>query len=404
MECYICKKNDLTEILDLGNHPPPLILLSENELKTKSEPLFPLKLFLCEVCGLVQLDDAVDPELLFRDYSYTSSASVSFKNHLHSFAKKIVEKYGLTKDDLVIDIASNDGTLLQGFLSHDVKVLGIEPSNVAKLAEEKGVTTVNDFFDEKIANEILQKYGKAKIITATNVFAHIHKLDSLMNGIKVLLDDDGSFISENHYLKDLIEKLEYDTIYHEHLRYYGLSQLVTLFEKYDMEVYHVERIPTHGGSIRVFACQKNTHEITSSVVSLLMEEKEMRLTSKQTLLDFAEKVHENKSELLYILKKLQSEGKKVVGISAPARSCTVLNFCNIDSSLLNYITESSSLKIGKFTPGTHIPIKSDSFLNDEQPDYALLLSWHLKDSIVPKLRQNGFKGKFIIPLPSPKII
>jgi len=404
LECYICKKNDLTEILDLGNHPPPLILLSENELKTKSEPLFPLKLFLCEVCGLVQLDDAVDPELLFRDYSYTSSASVSFKNHLHSFAKKIVEKYRLTKDDLVIDIASNDGTLLQGFLSHDVKVLGIEPSNVAKLAEEKGVTTVNDFFDEKIANEILQKYGKAKIITATNVFAHIHKLDSLMNGIKVLLDDDGSFISENHYLKDLIEKLEYDTIYHEHLRYYGLSQLVTLFEKYDMEVYHVERIPTHGGSIRVFACQKNTHEITSSVVSLLMEEKEMRLTSKQTLLDFAEKVHENKSELLYILKKLQSEGKKVVGISAPARSCTVLNFCNIDSSLLNYITESSSLKIGKFTPGTHIPIKSDSFLNDEQPDYALLLSWHLKDSIVPKLRQNGFKGKFIIPLPSPKII
>ena len=404
MECYICKKNDLTEILDLGNHPPPLILLSENELKTKSEPLFPLKLFLCEGCGLVQLDDAVDPELLFRDYSYTSSASVSFKNHLHSFAKEVVEKYRLTKDDLVIDIASNDGTLLQGFLSHDVKVLGIEPSNVAKLAEEKGVTTVNDFFDEKIANEILQKYGKAKIITATNVFAHIHKLDSLMNGIKVLLDDDSSFISENHYLKDLIEKLEYDTIYHEHLRYYGLSQLVTLFEKYDMEVYHVERIPTHGGSIRVFACQKNTHEITSSVASLLMEEKEMKLTSKQTLLDFAGKVHENKSELLHILKKLQSEGKKVVGISAPARSCTVLNFCNIDSSLLNCITESSSLKIGKFTPGTHIPIKSDSFLNDEQPDYALLLSWHLKDSIVPKLRQNGFKGKFIIPLPSPKII
>jgi sulfur relay (sulfurtransferase) DsrF/TusC family protein len=404
LKCYICKRTDLTEILDLGNHPPPLILLSENELKTKSEPLFPLKLFLCEECGLVQLDNAVDPELLFRDYSYTSSASVSFKNHLHSFAKEVVEKYRLTKNDLVIDIASNDGTLLQGFLSHDVKVLGIEPSNVAKLAEEKGVTTVNDFFDEKIANEILQKYGKAKIITATNVFAHIHKLDSLMNGIKVLLDDDGSFISENHYLKDLIEKLEYDTIYHEHLRYYGLSQLVTLFEKYDMEVYHVERIPTHGGSIRVFACQKNTHEITSSVVSLLMEEKEMRLTSKQTLLDFAEKVHENKSELLHILKKLQSEGKKVVGISAPARSCTVLNFCNIDSSLLNCITESSSLKIGKFTPGTHIPIKSDSFLNDEQPDYALLLSWHLKDSIVPKLRQNGFKGKFIIPLPSPKII
>ena len=404
MGCYICEKNDLTEVLDLGNHPPPLILLSKNELDDKSEPLFPLKLFFCDNCGLVQLKDAVDPELLFRNYSYTSSASASFKNHLYDFAKYLVNKFSLTKNDLVIDIASNDGTLLEGFLPFKIKVLGIEPSTVAQLAEEKGVTTVNDFFDENVAKTILEKWGKAKIITATNVFAHIHKLDSLMKGIKLLLDDDGSFVSENHYLKDLVEKLEYDTIYHEHLRYYGLTQLVTLFEKYGMEVYDVERISTHGGSIRVFSCKKNTHKITSNVLSLLDEEEKMGLTSKQTLFSFADRVSQNKTELLSLLNKLHSEGKKVVGISAPARSCTVLNYCNIDSSLLNYITESSSLKIGKYTPGSHIPIKSDSFLNDDQPDFALLLSWHLQDSIVPKLRQNGFKGKFIIPLPTPKII
>lgn len=404
MACYICEKNNLTEILDLGDHPPPLILLSENEIKNKTESMFPLKLFLCDNCGLVQLENAVDPELLFREYSYTSSASTAFKNHLHDFAKYLVKKFGLNKNDLVIDIASNDGTLLEGFLPFGVKVLGVEPSTVAKLAEKKGVRTVNDFFDENVAKTILEKWGKAKVITATNVFAHIHKLDSLMKGIKLLLHDNGTFVSENHYLMDLIEKLEYDTIYHEHLRYYGLHQLVKLFEKYGMVVYDVERISTHGGSIRVFTSLKNKNEVNSSVISLLDKENAMGLTSKQTLISFADRVRENKSELLFLLNKLRSEGKKIVGISAPARSCTILNYCKIDSTLLDYITESSPLKIGKYTPGTYLQIKDDSLLNDEQPDYALLFSWHLKDSIVPKLRQNGFKGKFIIPLPKPHIL
>lgn len=392
------------EILDLGNHPPPLILLSKNELDSKNESMFPLKLFFCNNCGLVQLGNAIDPELLFKEYTYTSSASTAFKAHLHDFAKYLVDRFELSKNDLVIDIASNDGTLLEGFLQYGVKILGVEPSIVAKLAKNKGILTINDFFDENVAQQILQKYGKSKIITATNVFAHIHKLDSLMNGIKLLLDENGSFVSENHYLMDLIEKLEYDTIYHEHLRYYGLSQLIKLFEKYGMSVYDVERIPTHGGSIRVFTCFKNKFPICTSVHSLLDEEKEIGLNTKDTMLSFAKKVHENKTELVALLKKLRSDGNKIVGISSPARSCTVLNFCEIDSSLLDYITESSPLKIGKFTPGTHIEIKNDSFLYDEQPDYALLLSWHLKDSIIPKLRQNGFKGKFIIPLPDIKIV
>jgi len=404
LPCYICENNNLTEILDLGSHPPPLILLSENDIENRNETLFPLKLFFCNDCGLVQLQDAIDPVLLFKEYSYTSSASTAFKNHLHDFAKYLVEKFNLTENDLVIDIASNDGTLLEGFLPFSVKVLGVEPSIVAKLAEKKGVTTVNDFFDEDVAKKILEKWGKAKVITATNVFAHIHKLDSLMKGIRLLLHENGSFVSENHYLMDLIEKLEYDTIYHEHLRYYGLRQLVQLFQKYDMSVYDVERISTHGGSIRVFSSLKNKHPINANVTNLLEQENIAGLSSKETLFTFAEKVRANKSELISLLKKLRLEGKKIVGVSAPARSCTILNYCKIDSTLLDYITESSPLKIGKYTPGSHLKIKDDSMLNEEQPDYALLLSWHLKDSIIPKLRQNGFKGKFIIPLPKPKII
>ncbi len=403
MHCYICENNILLEILDLGNHPPPLILLSEEDIQQK-EKLFPLKLFFCEKCGLVQLNDVVNPELLFKEYSYTSSASISFKNHLFEFAEMIVNLYKLSPNDMVIDIASNDGTLLEGFQRFGIKVLGIEPSNVAKIAQKKDILTINDFFDETVAKKILQKYGKAKIITATNAFAHIHKLDSLVRGIKMLIDDNGTFISENHYLLDLIDKLEYDTIYHEHLRYYGLKQLIELFQKYEMEIYNIERIPTHGGSIRVFAGLKNKHKINESIQKTLNLENNFGLSTKQTMLNFAKNVKENKSELISLLKKLKLDGKTIVGISAPARSCTVLNYCNIDSSLLDYITESSALKIGKYTPGSHIKIESDSILKEKQPDYALLLSWHLKDSIIPKIRQGGFKGKIIVPLPKPEIL
>ena len=294
MACYICEKNELTEILDLGTHTPPLILLSKHDLDNGSEPLFPLKLFFCEDCGLVQLKDAVDPELLFRNYSYTSSASISFKNHLHDFAKYLVKKFDLTRNDLVIDIASNDGTLLEGFLPFEIKVLGIEPSTVAQLAEQKGVSTVNDFFDESIAKTILEKWGKAKIITATNVFAHIHKLDSLMKGIKLLLDDDGSFISENHYLKDLVEKLEYDTIYHEHLSYISLKPLKQFCKKKNMDIFNAELNDIHGGSLRLFIGREDVRDISENIETLLNLEEEKQIYKKERLEKFSNDVNQQK--------------------------------------------------------------------------------------------------------------
>ncbi len=404
LECQICQNKTLIKILDLGLHPPPLVLLSEEDLKKNIEEKFPLEVVFCENCGLLQLSNMVDPKKLFIDYSYTSSSSASFKKHLHDFAFKLCDQFNLSDNDLVIDIASNDGTLLQGFQQKNVKVLGVEPSKVAKIAETNGVPTINDFFDESISEQIISKYGKPKIITATNVIAHVDKLHSMMIGIKNLMDIDSVFISESHYLLDLIEKLEYDTIYHEHLRFYGLSQLVQLFQKYDMDVFDVERIPTHGGSIRVYSCLSNSFEKSPKVEKILQLEKEKKLSTKETMINFAKKVHENKETLRNLLQNLKLQNKKIVGISAPARSSTILNFCGIDSSLLDFICETSDLKINKFTPGSHIPIKSDQELIEIQPDYALLLSWHLAESIIPKIRKDGFKGQFIVPLPEPKIL
>ncbi len=403
MNCQICQNENLIKFLDLGNHPPPLnfVKQSQNEI---SQELFPLQVFLCNTCGLVQLGNAVDPDIMFKEYTYTSGVSDVFKKHLNEFASYLVDKFKLTKNELVIDIASNDGTLLEGFKKFGVKVLGVEPSNTAKIAINNNIPTINDFFSEEIANNILKDQGKAKIITATNVFAHVDKLDSFMKGIKLILENNGCFVSESQYLPEVIEKLEYDTIYHEHLRYYGLKQLVYLFEKYEMDVFAAEKIHAQGGSIRVFACFKNKFEISESVKKIIKEEDEMQYSSLQTLENFAKRVQENKNELKNLLEKLKKEGNTIVGISAPARSSTVLNYCKIGPDLLDYIAEKSTLKIGKLSPGMHIKVVDDNELKNTNPDYALLLSWHMKDSIIPKIRQDGFKGKFIIPLPNVEII
>ncbi|MEK6947066.1 MAG: class I SAM-dependent methyltransferase [Nanoarchaeota archaeon] len=403
MRCYICSNDDLIQFLDLGKHPPPLNFVSKENLK-RAQSSYPLQVCFCNNCGLVQLGDAVDPNVMFKDYLYTSGVSTAFRNHLSQFAKSLVDRFSPIPKDLVIDIASNDGTLLKFFQSYGVRVLGIEPSNIAKLAEENGISTINDFFNEDIANKILEKHGQAKIITITNAFAHIKDLDSIMKGIKLLLMKDGVFVSESQYLVDIIEKLEYDTIYHEHLRYYSLHTLLQLFEKYNMEIFDCERISSHGGSIRVYAASKGQFIKSNNIEKMLNLERKLNLSSIETYKEFANRVYENKNDLLSLLQKIKSSGQKIVGISAPARSSTILNFCHIDSSILDYVVEKSPLKLGKFTPGTHIEVVDDSKLVEDQPDYALLLSWHLSDSIIPKIQNDGYKGKIIVPLPKPKII
>lgn len=402
MACQICKNPELKNILDMGKHPPPLNFLSAKD--SQKHELFPLQLFHCSKCGLVQLGDAVDPKKLFKKYAYTSGVSVSFKNHLFSLAELLVKKFELTSNELVIDIGSNDGTLLQGFTKFNVKVLGIEPSNVAKIAVKNGIPTINDFFDERVSNQILKEYGQAKIITAANIFAHVKKLDSFMKGIKLLLKEDGVYVSESQYLQDIIEKLEFDTIYHEHLRYYGLKQITFLLKLFDMEVFHAERISAQGGSIRVYSCHKGKFPISESVQKILDEEEKLKISHFETLQSFAKRVQKNKKELNSLLLELKKEGKKIAGIGAPARSCTILNYCEIGPDILDFITEKSTLKIGKVTPGSNIKVVDDDELIKIQPDYALLLSWHFKDLLIPKMKQAGYKGKFIIPLPKVEVI
>ena len=403
MQCYICSSTSLTNFLNLGNHPPPLNFVTKERLLDRNEA-FPLQVFFCSNCGLVQLGDAVDPKIMFKEYLYTSGISTAFRTHLESFTEKLVERFSPNKDDLVIDIASNDGTLLQFFKNSGLRVLGVEPSNIADIAKENGIQTVNDFFNEEVAKQILDENGQAKIITITNAFAHIKDLDSLMNGIKILLKEDGVFVSESQYLVDILEKLEYDTIYHEHLRYYSLKPLIQLFEKYDMEVFDCERISSHGGSIRVYASLKGKFTKSDNVKNIIDYEDKLKLSEIETYQAFAKKIYENKNKLISLLSKIKADGHRIVGISAPARSSTILNFCNINSENLDYIAEKSILKIGKFTPGSHIQVVDDNQLVIDQPDFALLLSWHLSDSIVAKIRDDGFKGKIILPLPEPKII
>lgn len=403
MKCYICSSEDLTKFLDLGKHPPPLNFVKEDEFD-KKDPRFSLEVFFCNSCGLVQSGTAIDPNLMFRDYVYTSGISVAFKKHLESLANEIVDRFNLISEDLVIDIACNDGTLLSFFSNNGTKILGIDPSSVSKTAKDNGIPIVNDFFNESVAKEIKSSHSTAKIITATNVFAHVKDLDSFMKGMKLLLTDDGVFVTESQYILYILEKLEYDTIYHEHVRYYGLKQLKKLFELYGMEVFDVNLLPAQGGSIRVYASFKGKYPISDSVKELIDDEEKKNLHSLETWKKFAERVKENKTKLISMLSEIKSQKKKIVGISAPGRSTTVLNYCGIDSKFLDYVTEKSNLKIGKYTPGTHIPVVDDERLVIDQPDYGLLLSWHLADSIIPKIRKSGYNGKIIVNLPEPKIL
>ncbi|GAF76795.1 unnamed protein product, partial [marine sediment metagenome] len=267
-----------------------------------------------------------------------------------------------------------------------------------------GIPTINDFFNKKTALNIVKEHGKAKIITAANVFAHVKDLVSFIEGVKELLTDEGMFVQESHYFLNLLTGMQWDSIYHEHLRYYSLRSLIYLFNKFDMQIFDVERLPVHGGSIRTYACRKGSYPISENVDKLLKIEKEQGLFDKETYFSFGKKVLNHKFEIQEMLRNIKKEDKKIVSIGAPAKGNTLLNYCNITSDILDYAVEKSDLKIGLYTPGMHIKVVDEKILFKEQPDYALLLSWNIADELIPKLKRLGYKGKIIIPLPSPHVV
>ena len=399
-KCQFCKRKNLKNIVFLGYQPTVNDYTKESATDSK---LFPLSLVKCISCELFQLREIIDKKILFpKSYPYTSSTTKILRDNFKELSDHLFNQKFISKNDLILDIGSNDGNLLSNFKNKS-KVLGITPENIGKKAIRKGIPTIIDYFNKKTANQIKRKFGKCKIITATNVFAHIDNVNDVVQNIKKILDTKGIFVSESHYLPSLIETLQYDTIYHEHLRYYSVTHLKKLFAKNDMEIFDIKKIKTHGGSIRVFACNKNKYKIRKSVKSILKYEKKM-LTEKN-LRKFTLKIFENRVKLLNLLQKIKKNNKSVMAIGAPSRSTTLIHFAGINSDLCKYIFEiEGSHKIGKFVPANNIKIISEKFLNKLKPDYLLMFSWHINETLIKKLKNKGYKGKFIIPLPSPKII
>jgi len=403
--CQISNSANLKSILFLG-YVPPVNQMKPIGSKPKEQLMFPLELMYCPDSHLVQISCEVSPEILFPpEYPYTSGTTKILRDNFYDLYLKCKKLLNINENSFIIDIGSNDGTLLSNFLDGGCKVLGIDPTDKAQLANKNGINSLQRFFNEKTVDELLNQFPKANIITAANVFAHIRDIHNVMRGIKKFLIDGGVFISENHYLLDLINNLQYDTIYHEHLRYYSLHSLKILFEIHDMEIFHVERIPTHGGSIRVFSARKGQQKISSDVANLFKEEQLANLHEEETYKNFAKAVMKSKVDLYNIIKKIKDNDDLIYGISAPSRASTLISYANLDETIIDCIMEiGGSHKIGKYMPGTLIPVLDEEKLFLDQPEYAFLFSWHIADELISKLKQRGYKGKFIVPLPFPKIV
>ncbi|MFH1827146.1 MAG: NAD-dependent epimerase/dehydratase family protein [bacterium] len=402
--CQFCKSRKLKKVLDFGSTPPANSFLDKKDLNKKEEK-YPLQVFFCKKCHLLQLGHVVNPKILFTNYLYTSSTSPVFIQHFEKYATATFERFHLNKNSKVTDIGSNDGILLKPFKKLGVNILGVDPAvNLAEKATMEGIPTIAKFFSPKLAEEIVEKYGNSDVVTANNVFAHIRDLDEIVDGVKILLNENGVFIFEVAYLGDFLEKNYFDTVYHEHLYYHSLSPLKKFFEKKQMNIFDVEKVPTHGGSIRVYVKNsKAKHQIKTSVEKMIKKETEAGLNKEQTYLNFAKKIEKNKVLLLKLLKDFKSQGKRIVGYGAPAKGNTLLNYFNINRDYLDYIVDDSPLKQGLFTPGTHIPVVSSKKISKKPvPDYILILAWNFAEPIIEKMSDYEKQGgNFIIPVPEP---
>ena len=400
--CQVSGSKNLKKIVSLGNIPfvNDTHKIGSNNLMTISAPL---ELYYCPESKLVQLNIEVDKKVLFpKSYPYTSSTTKILRENFSHLRKQIDKNNFLKKNDLIIDIGSNDGNLLSNFKDR-YKVLGVTPENIGKIAIKKGIPTIIDYFDTPVVTKINKKYGKAKIITATNVFAHINEVNKLIKNIKRCLVEDGVFISESHYLLPLIETNQYDTIYHEHLRYYSLTSLNYLFSMHQLEIFKAEKIDTHGGSIRIYAARKKIYKIDASVKRIKNNEKNL----EKKLLNFKDRVLNSKLEFYNLLTRIRKNKKnlKIAGISAPSRSTTLINYLGLDENIIECIFEvKGSKKIGMYLPGTKIKIIEEKIQNLKKYQYLLIFSWHIQKDIIKVLRKKGYKGKFIIPLPEPRVI
>jgi SAM-dependent methyltransferase len=405
-DCRACDCGDLQPILDLGCTPLANRLLQEGEL-SEQEPRFPLELVFCPHCTLVQITETVSPEILFRDYVYFSSFSDTMLAHAGRLAESLIDQRRLKADSLVIEAASNDGYLLQHYAQRGIPVLGIEPArNIAAVANANGIRTQCEFFGVEAARNLIAGGMQADVFHANNVLAHVADLHGFVAGIAAILKPDGVAVVETPYVKDLLDKLEFDTIYHEHLCYYSLTALDRLFAAHGLRIVAVEHLTIHGGSLRVTAqLQSSRSDCSPRVAQLLEAERRWGVETLAAYRGFADGVLALKEQLTTLLAEIRSGGKRIAVYGASAKGSTLLNYLGLGRETLQFLVDRSSVKQGRFTPGTHFRIDAPRRLLDDMPHYCLLLAWNFADEILAQQQEYVRRGgKFIVPLPVPQVV
>lgn len=404
--CQTCENVAVSKFLTLGMQPA--CLFPENTAQAQSEPSWPLDLGFCPQCSLVQIMEPVDERILFSgDYHHLAGLTGGYRRHLQELADELATLHDVRpgptqRRPYVIEIGSNDGSLLDELAERGFDVLGVDPNGTETPG---GSPVVREYFSSQTAAQLLSDTEPADVVVALNTFAHITHLHDFLDGVGSILGDQGMFVSESHYLPDLLDTLQYDFAYHEHSRYYSLTALQEAFRVHGLEVFRIERIATHGGSVRVYAGFEGAHEVHHSVTELRAHEDTLKLTDEAVYRRFAARVEEHRGRLRDLLDALTRDGSRVAAASSPARAVTLLNYCSLGPDEIDFISEISPRKIGKLSPGTHIPIvHQDRLCGPEQPEYALLLSWHIADELISRLRKEGFKGDFVVPLPEPRVI
>lgn len=407
--CRICNYKLTNQFLDLGYSPLANSYLTKKNKNSKKNKNFPLKVYFCEICKLVQLPEHETPENIFSNYDYLSSPSESWLNHSKKYVLETTNKFfNNSKEKIkVCELASNDGYLLQYFDKKKFEILGIEPAkNIAKLANKKNIPTIPKFFGTKLAKQLKIKKGTYDLIIGNNVFAHVPNIKDFAKGIYILLSKNGFATLEFPHLLNLIKFKQFDTIYHEHFSYLSIKSINYLFKKLNLQIFDIKKLSTHGGSLRIYLKKKGAkfETNTKAISKILKEESNAKIFSKNTFKKLQDSIDRNKEFFINLLIKLKLQNKKVVAYGAPAKGNTFLNFCSVDQNLIDFTVDRANTKIGKFLPGSKIPIHHPDKLISYRPDYIVILPWNLKKEIIFQLKKQGIKSKFITCIPNLKII